>query len=208
MSAAPPRGPLELSARPVVLRGSAIARGLLALAGWRIKFDGLPGRQGVLIVYPHTSNWDLLVGLLAKWAIGIEVHFWGKHTLFAIPLFGRWLRWVGGVPVNRKHPHGVVGQMAERIAASRERDRFFWLALAPEGTREYREHWRSGFYQVALQAAVPLGLAYFDFAERVIGVEHFLVLSGDAAADMAAIEARLAHRRGRHPHLAAPVRLP
>ena len=199
---------LELSGRAVSLRGSAWAGALLRLAGWRVKFDGLPSRQGVVIVYPHTSNWDFVVGLLAKWSIGFPLSFWGKDSLFEVPLFGAWLRWVGGVPVNRQHPRGVVGQMVERLQAAKDQDRFFWLALAPEGTRGYSEHWRSGFYQVALNARVPLGLAYFDFAERVVGIDRFIRLSGNEQADMAAIEQHLGHRQGHTPHLAAPVRLP
>ncbi len=171
-------------------------------------FDGLPARQGVLIVYPHTSNWDFVIGMLAKWAIGIPLAFWGKDTLFDLPLFGRWLRWIGGVPVDRHHPRGAVGSMVGRFAAARRSDAFLWLALSPEGTRSYRDNWRSGFYQVALQAELPLALAFFDYAERRVGVDSFIRLTGDADRDMAAIEARLGQRRGCNPQLAAPIRLP
>jgi 1-acyl-sn-glycerol-3-phosphate acyltransferase len=198
----------ELTSRCVQLQGNAVASAALRAFGWRVAFDGLPARQGVLIVYPHTSNWDFLVGLLAKWSMGWPVSFWGKDSLFKLPLIGRWMRWVGGVPVDRKNPRGVVGDMVERIKAAKAMDEFFWLALAPEGTRSRGESWRSGFYQVALGADVPLGLAYFDFVDKVVGVDSFIKLSGDEDADMAAIAARLAHRRGCKPHLAAPVRLP
>ena len=197
-----------LVGRPFKLRGSALAAAALRLAGWRVQFDGLPSKQGVLIVYPHTSNWDFVVGILAKWAIGIPLAFWGKDTLFRLPLFGRWLRWIGGVPVDRNSPHGAVADMVERQRDARQHERFLWLALSPEGTRRYRDSWRSGFYQVALQAQVPLALAFFDYAERRVGVDSFIRLTGDADCDMAAIEARLGHRRGRKPKLAAPVRLP
>jgi 1-acyl-sn-glycerol-3-phosphate acyltransferase len=197
-----------LDGRAVSLQGSALARALLGAFGWRVAFDGLPSRQGVLIVYPHTSNWDFVVGLLAKWAIGMPITFWGKDSLFALPLLGRWLRWVGGVPVDRNSARGVVAQMVERLQTAQRNDEFFWLALAPEGTRSYRDHWRTGFYRTAREAAVPLGLAYIDFEHKVVGVEAFMMLSGDADADMAAIAARLGHRRGRRPHLAAPTRLP
>lgn len=198
----------ELHERHVRLHGSAFATRVLAAFGWRVKFVGLPSRQGVVIVYPHTSNWDFVIGLLAKWSIGFPISFWGKDSLFRIPLFGRWMRWVGGVPVDRRNPRGVVGQMIERMQAAKANDEFFWLAVAPEGTRSYSDHWRTGFYQVALNAQVPLGLAYLDFEERVVGLDAFIRLSGDAQADMTAIEAQLGHRRGRNPGLAAPVRLP
>ena len=82
--------PQELLGRDITLRGSALARALLRLAGWRLLFNGLPAAQGVAIVYPHTSNWDFVVGMLAKWGVGIPITFWGKHSLFRIPIFGAW----------------------------------------------------------------------------------------------------------------------
>ena len=199
--------PVALTGRAVQLRGSALARTLLRLAGWRVEFDGLPSRQGVVIVYPHTSNWDFVVGMLAKWSIGIHGSFWGKASLFRVPLFGRWLRWLGGIPVNRSSAEGAVGELAQRLRQARERDEFLWLALAPEGTRRYSDGLRSGFYHVAVQAGVPLGLAGLDFARREVAVTDFLHLNGDPATDLPAIASRLGHHRGRWPERAAPIRL-
>jgi 1-acyl-sn-glycerol-3-phosphate acyltransferase len=193
--------------QPVQLKGSALARAVLRLAGWRLLFNGLPARQGVLIVYPHTSNWDFPVAMLAKWAVGLQVTFWGKDTLFKLPLFGRWLRWLGGVPVDRSSASGIVGQMASALTAARENGDFMWLALSPEGTRKYSAAWRSGFYHVAQQAGVPLALVYLDYREREIGVQHFLRLTGDVPTDMAAIASVLSGRSGRNPVQAAPIRL-
>ena len=193
--------------QPVQLTGSALARAVLRLAGWRLLFNGLPARQGVLIVYPHTSNWDFPVAMLAKWAVGLQVTFWGKDTLFKLPVFGRWLRWLGGVPVDRRSANGIVGQMASALTAARENGDFMWLALSPEGTRKYSAAWRSGFYHVAQQAGVPLALVYLDYREREIGVQHFLRLTGDVPTDMTAIASVLAGRSGRNPVQAAPIRL-
>ena len=198
---------VRLPERPIQLRGSAIARGMLRLFGWRVQFDGLPARQGVLIVYPHTSNWDFVVGMFAKWSMGVPVAFWGKDKLFDLPLFGRWLRWLGGIPVDRNNPRGAVTAMVERFARARARDEFLWLALSPEGTRSYCDSWRSGFYQVATQADVPLALAFFDYAAHRVGVDCFVRLSGDAERDMTAIGQVLSAHRGLRPELAAPVRL-
>ena len=86
---------------PVQLRGNAVA---LRMLGWRVEFNGLPALQGVMVVYPHTSHWDFIVAILAKWAVGLRLRFWAKDTLFRIPLFGPWLKWVGGVPVVRHAP--------------------------------------------------------------------------------------------------------
>jgi 1-acyl-sn-glycerol-3-phosphate acyltransferase len=199
--------PTELMERPVQLHGSALARALLRLAGWRIRFDGLPAAQGVAIVYPHTSNWDFVIGVLAKWAIGIPVTFWGKDTLFRIPLLGRWMRWLGGVPVDRSRAQGAVGAMVESLRAAQAEARFLWLALAPEGTRRHADGWRSGFYHVSVAARVPLGLVFFDYARREVGFRRFLQLSGDRAADMAAIAQGFGSVVGHKPLRAAPIRL-
>ncbi|MEO8153790.1 MAG: 1-acyl-sn-glycerol-3-phosphate acyltransferase [Rhizobacter sp.] len=196
-----------LTERPVQPRGSVLARWLMRLIGWRIQFTGLPAEQGVIIVYPHTSNWDFPLGLLTKWGAGVPVTFWGKDSLFKLPLLGRWARWVGGVPIDRSAPRGVVGQMGEALKAARQEGRFMWLALSPEGTRRYQDAWRSGFYHVTLAAGVPLGLAYFDYVNRVVSADRFITLSGDVDTDMAEIAAYLGHRVGKRPAQAAPIRL-
>lgn len=195
-----------MTAMPIQLQGSPLAKAALRLAGWTLRFDGLPAKQGVLIVYPHTSNWDFVLGMVAKWAVGIQVTFWGKDTLFRLPLFGRWLRWIGGVPVDRRSANGIVGQMARELEAARAQDRFLWLALSPEGTRKHTGAWRSGFYHVALQAQVPVGLAALDYGRREVCVERFVMLTGDCAADLAAIERGLHQPLGRRPDRASPIR--
>lgn len=206
MNARTQAAPVALPALAPAARGSMLARGLLRLAGWRVQFAGLPGPQGVLVVAPHTSNWDFVVLVLAKWAIGLQVCFWGKDTLFRIPLFGRWLRWLGGVPVARHAPQGAVGQMVELMRAAREQGRPMWLGLSPEGTRSRTAGWRSGFYRVALQAEVPVGLVALDFGRREVRVQHFWQLCGDAEADLAVMAQALQGARGHRAALAAPVR--
>ena len=194
--------------RPVQLKGSRLARGVLRALGWTLVWNGLPARQGVLIAYPHTSNWDFVFGVLAKWALGLPASFWGKDSLFRIPLLGAWFRWIGGIPVDRSGAQGIAADMTRRFQRAREAGDFFWLALAPEGTRSLVPHWKSGFYPVACDAGVPLGLVFFDYRRKRVGVDHFMMLTGDRAADMAALAAYYqdaAH--GARPELAGPVRL-
>jgi 1-acyl-sn-glycerol-3-phosphate acyltransferase len=199
--------PVEVAGRPVQLKGSTLARALLRLFGWRLMWDGLPAKQGVIVVYPHTSNWDFPVGLLAKWALGLHVTFWGKDSLFRPPLFGRWMRWVGGVPVNRAKPGSLVPDMVARMRAAREHGEFVWLVLAPEGTRSAAAGWRSGFHRVAVEAGVPLALVHMDFGRRRVGFHSCLQLSGNVEADMAEIARRYDGVRGRRPEQAAPIRM-
>ncbi|MBV8603153.1 MAG: 1-acyl-sn-glycerol-3-phosphate acyltransferase [Pelomonas sp.] len=208
-SAIPPAAAPSLIAgpRPVPLRGSRVARALLGLFGWRVAGAGLPALQGVVMVYPHTSNWDFVVAILAKWAFGIPVRFWAKDSLFRAPLFGAWVRWIGGVAVDRGSRNGIVADTAQALEDARARGEFFWLAVAPEGTRKRTEGWRSGAYQVARQARVPVGLATLDFGRKCVDFTRFVAISGDADADFALFARELADCRGKRPADASPVRL-
>jgi len=172
-------------ALPVTFKGSRIARWILKAFGWKLAFDGFPTLQGVAIVYPHTSNWDFPVGILAKWALGIPANFWGKDSLFKFPIMGAWMRWVGGVPIDRSSTKGVVAEMVQIFEQHKSDGRLLWLALAPEGTRSLTPGWRSGFYQVAKGADVPLALVKLDWGTRTVSLVDFYNLTGDVQADYA-----------------------
>jgi len=190
---------------PVQFKGSALARALLRLMGWRVVFDGLPTLQGVAVVYPHTSNWDFIAGILAKWAIGIPARFWAKDSLFKVPLFGPWLRWVGGLAIDRSAANGAVGQMVDTFRQHASRGQLLWLGLAPEGTRKWTPGWRSGFYQVALGAGVPIGIVRLDWGRRELRFVDFLTLSGDEKADFEQLAALFDGVRGYHAEQGSPI---
>ncbi len=198
---------VTLPPQPIQLQGSAMARRVLGWLGWQLHFEGLPAAQGVIVVYPHTSNWDFPIGLLAKWAMGLDAKFLGKHTLFRIPLFGAWLRWLGGVSVDRSQAQGMVEQLVQVLKEHKAQHGHCWLVITPEGTRSWRPAWRSGFYRLARGAQVPLGLAVLDFGRKQVRFVDFLTLSGDAEADMARIAQVYEGCAGCRPALAAPIRL-
>lgn len=186
-------------------QGSRAAQWLLKALGWRIEFEGFPEKQGIAVVYPHTSNWDAPLMFVVKWAVGVQVMFWGKDTLFKIPLLGAWLRWIGGVPVERTAQHGVVGSMMEQMAQRKARGEYFWLGLAPEGTRKYIPGWRSGFYRVAVACDVPLLVVTLDYSRRECKLNQFLRLSGHEAQDMARVAALCEGVRGLRSQNMAPI---
>ncbi len=180
----------------------------LAARGWRVAImEPLP-EKCVIVAYPHTSNWDFVLGLAAKWATGITAErdalsFAGKESLFRWP-WGTFFRSVGGFPVIRDKRQGFVEQMVAQFART-SRMRF---TIAPEGTRRYVDHLRSSFYFIAQQAHVPIMLAVFDFANKQIVVTERVDVTGDVAGDMARIETyfRSFGVLGHTPENAAPWR--
>ena len=171
-----------------------IARVLLLLTGWR--FEGeLPNlKQFVMIVAPHTSNWDFPVGVMAMFALGIRGTFLGKNTLFKRP-FGFIFRWLGGVPVDRSSSHNVVDQTIEYF---RQTDRLI-LALSPEGTRKKIPQWRTGFYWVAVGAGVPIVPVAFDFPRKRYILHPPQVMTGDADRDIAHLRSFFSASQARRP---------
>ena len=178
-----------------------LAFALLRFFGWRVVFSQPVPRRCVVVFYPHTSNWDFALGLLAKWTTGIDFRWIGKHTLFETPL-GRWFARWGGIPVDRGAAAGFVDQVAAMFASHDD----FAVVITPEGTRRRTEHWKSGFYRLALAACVPVGLAFIDRATRRIGIGAWLDLQGDVASDLAAIRAFYADKHAWSPAQAGPIR--
>ncbi|HRE17261.1 MAG TPA: 1-acyl-sn-glycerol-3-phosphate acyltransferase [Rhodocyclaceae bacterium] len=186
---------------PLVIHPRAWAKWLLHALGWRFNMLAPPEPKALLVVYPHTSNWDFLWGILTRWACGWPMRWVAKHTLFFGPI-GWLLRQWGGVPINRQAAAGFVDSVAEEIRQSPA----MLLVIAPEGTRSYRDHWKSGFYRIARAANIPIGIAYINYATRTAGVSEYFRLSGDESADLARIAAAYANLAApRHPAKAAPI---
>ena len=177
-------------------RGSAAMRALgrFVLAIMRFNVEGpIPDAPRlVIIVAPHSSNWDFIVGMGTMFALDLKLNFLGKHTLFRPPM-GAIFRWMGGIPVDRSSSHGVVGDAVQAFAANER----LLLAIAPEGTRTRVKHFKSGFLHIVRGANVPLLLAAFDWSARCVRFGPPFELSDDNDADLAKIEAFYAPIRGR-----------
>ncbi len=175
---------------------------LLRLLGWRRVLVEPPAARGIIIVYPHTSNWDFLFGVLYKIGVGLPIRWMGKDTLFRWPL-RRILVRLGGVPIRRDQRSGFVAALLAEFA----RSDWMWIVIAPEGTRSFTNHWKSGFYRMASAGRLPGGLGYIDYATRTVGVDQYLTLSGDEALDFARIRAFYADKRGLRPEMEGTIEL-
>lgn len=146
----------------------------------------------IIIAAPHTSNWDFVVGLAAKLALGLRVTFLGKQSLFRLPL-GYLMRAWGGMPVDRSTSNDVVRQVVAEFA---RRDSLV-LALAPEGTRKPVTRWRTGFYHIAHGAGVPIVPVALNFGSREIQIGAAFQTTGDLDGDIRVLRAGFAGVRGR-----------
>lgn len=163
---------------------AAIGRLILRCTGWRLEGNLPDQAKLVIIAAPHSSNWDFILGIALVFAMRLDVRFIGKTELFRGPLGGL-MRWLGGIPVDRRRPEGVVNDAVAGFAARTG----MLLALAPEGTRKPVERWKSGFYRIAVKAGVPIVPGYFDNARRRVGFGDAVVPTGDADADLAKLRA-------------------
>lgn len=136
---------------------------LLKLFGWdnSVRFPaGI--KKCVIAVGPHTSGWDVVVGVLYRSAVGINnARFLGKKELFDGP-FGFIFKYLGGTPVDRFNKNNLVEQVIELFNQNEK----FILALSPEGTRKKVDRIRTGFYHIAKGANVPIILAGLDFKNK------------------------------------------
>ena len=174
---------------------------VLRLIGWRTIYVPSPGPKSVIVVYPHTSNWDFPIGMLFKAYHGVSLHWAGKDTLFRWPVKSLFLK-LGGVPINRRKPTGMIRQLTDAYAQNES----FSICIAPEGTRSKSDHWKTGFYRLALEANVPVGLGFIDYRTKSAGIAHWVTLSGDEKTDLAMFRDYYADKAGLYPEKAGDIR--
>lgn len=184
---------------PLPTRGNRFSRwigrvGMRLLGGWRIEGELPNTRQAIIPVAPHTSNWDFFVGVFVMLALGLKLSYLGKHTIFRFPVNGL-LRWLGGIPVDRRSAQGVVGQM---VTEFQQRDQLI-LALAPEGTRKKVTDWKKGFLHIAKATQVPVIPVGMDFSRKVIDIRPPMLITGEIDAELARVKQSIARAVGKNP---------
>lgn len=170
------------------------SRALLRLLGWRIEGQAPTASRYVLIAAPHTSNWDFPYTLMVCFALRLQVYWMGKASLFP-PVLGAVMRWLGGIPVDRSRPGGLVQTTIDAFSQHSH----LIVIIPPEGTRSRVRHWKTGFYHIASGAGVPVALGFLDFKKKVAGIDRLFVPSGDLDADMQTIRGFYAGISGRNP---------
>jgi 1-acyl-sn-glycerol-3-phosphate acyltransferase len=181
---------------------SLLARVFWAFSRWSLKTTPAPSRPSILIGAPHTSNWDFVLMLAIAWRLRIRTHWLGKDSLFR-GWKGPIMRALGGIPVDRSNPQGLVAEIVARANAGE----MFSLVVTPEGTRGSGTYWKSGFYRIAREAGMPVVLGYVDRTTMTTGLGATIELTGDVIADMDAVRAFYSDKAGLRPELRTEPRL-
>jgi len=181
---------------------SKLCQLLLRVFGWKIVGEAPELSHCVIIVAPHTSNWDFIIAILFKISKKMNLRYFGKDSLFK--WYNGWFfKFFGGMPVDRTSPRNAVN---DKVHSLKNAPRF-WLGMAPEGTRSYSKYWRSGFYHIAYRAKVPIVMVFIDAKTKTVGFGPTLELTGNVKPDMDVIREFYSDKVGIKPHLTAPIQL-
>ncbi|MCD4679198.1 MAG: 1-acyl-sn-glycerol-3-phosphate acyltransferase [Bacteroidales bacterium] len=172
-----------------------ISKLILWIFGWKVKGQMPQGiNKCVIIVAPHTSNLDFILGRLSFFTIEAKVKFLIKKEAFKFP-FKRVLKLWGGIPVNRGSKNNLVSEIAELF------DKYdsLLVTITPEGTRRLNHKWKKGFYHIAAKANIPIILGFLDYKNKCCGLGPIMDVSGDYDKDLREIEKFYLDKTARHP---------
>jgi 1-acyl-sn-glycerol-3-phosphate acyltransferase len=168
---------------------------LMKTAGWRTVGEIPNISQAVVLALPHTSNVDGVYAIPSLFALDLKISIMGKHTLFKVPVFAQLLNWIGVIPINRSDKGSVLQASIDKFKTGKP----LFLGLAPEGTREYTESWKTGFYYLAVGAGVPILPVALDYNTKEVRFLSLVHPTGDIEADLPKIYAQYQGVMPRHP---------
>ena len=187
----------DRAARPKIVQW--LARWFLRTFGWRVEGTIPPilgNKNLILIAGPHTSNWDGIFGFAAILGLDAKITFFGKYTLFNKPILGRFLKYMGGIPVDKSKPgRGLTDVAIENM----KKLNGSLIAMSPEGTRAKTEKMRSGFLRIAKAVEGQIFLGAFDFDKKRIVLDKFYNPSGNNEQDLQWVRDYFMQYKAKHP---------
>ena len=181
--------------RPKLLQW--LGRTVLSIFGWKVR-GGIEheydNKKLVILIAPHTSNWDGIFGVAAVAGLDARITFIGKHTAFKYGL-GAFLRYMGGIPVDRSKPGGVIQHAIDQIKGIESS----LIAISPEGTRSKVKEWKTGFLRIAKEINAQIVPASLDFSKKEILLGKVFKLSGDNKKDILDLKKYYSVFKPKHP---------
>lgn len=170
------------------------SRFILRSIGWKLAEEMPPEPKYILVGAHHTSNWDWVIGFFMMASLGLKPRWVGKDSLFR-GIAGSIMRGLGGISVVRGAKDNFVNQLISVYNNSKE----IVVAIAPEGTRKYVDHWKTGFYHIANGAQVAIAMAFVDYSNKICGIGGYFTPSDNLKADMQILREFYAGVAGKFP---------
>ena len=175
-----------------------LGRTLLSIWGWKV-LGSIKEEYGdknlVIVVAPHTSNWDGILGMAALAGLDARIAFFGKHTVFRYFGLGAFLRYMGGIPVNRSNPDGIMEDAIQKI----KNVEFSLIAMAPEGTRSKVLEWKTGFLRISEAIDAKIIPVSLDFSKKEILLGNIFNISGNNNEDLKNLKKYFSAFTPKHP---------
>jgi 1-acyl-sn-glycerol-3-phosphate acyltransferase len=173
-----------------------VGKFFIKIMGWKVD-PSLPPEihRCVIVMAPHTSNWDFFIGTMAFWGIyEVDIKLLMKSELFFPPL-GWLMKAMGGIPVYRKQKNNLTKDIAKMYDENEKLS----IVFTPEGTRAYNPNWKKGFYYIALEAKVPIVLGQLNYPTKEGNVFKVFHPTGDAEKDVEEIKSYYKKYTGKYP---------
>ncbi|WP_229645092.1 1-acyl-sn-glycerol-3-phosphate acyltransferase, partial [Vibrio parahaemolyticus] len=164
-----------------------ICKAIFKFNRWKVVSNPpLDIKKCVMVGAPHTSNWDFVYLMAAYSYMGVsKPRFTIKKEWMKFP-FKVLLAKLGAIPIDRsaKKPGEKRASMVDEMVTFISEADEITVLVTPEATRAPTKRWKKGFYQVALQAGVPILLGYLDYKNKEAGIGKVLVPTGDLDKDL------------------------
>lgn len=161
-----------------------IGRLALRILGWELSGEWPDEPKLIVAVAPHSSNMDFILSVAVFWGLNLRTSYLAKRSLFWFPL-GTVMHWLGGIPVDRAAPGGLVGTLVRTFRDSSQ----LVVGITPAGTRGDVQSWKSGFARIAEEAGVPVLPAIINYDERTIYLRPMIPPDRSAEEILAATQA-------------------
>ena len=190
------------NARRCNLFAFLLGKTMMKLSGWKVTGSLPDSKKMIIIAAPHTSNWDFIFLLGAAYCFRLSINWLGKESMFP-PVWGSFLKYLGGVPIDRSKSSNTVQTIADIIRDST----YFTMIIPPAGTRSKTDYWKSGFYQITLTTQIPIVCGYLDYKKKVACLGLSFVPTGNLQEDMDRIRDFYRDINGKHPENTSRIRL-
>ena len=137
---------------------------MIWLLGWNILISKERlNKKSVIVVAPHTSFIDGIIGWLALTAVGIKYRCISAEWLFFFPMKYIMRGVLNAIPCGKKSGNSITVACK---ALAEEDD--MHVVICPEGRLRAVDEWNCGFFIMAKRAKCPIDVVEINYKDKEI----------------------------------------